>query len=158
MLAAGKMSVSTRAAVTLSLVIGLLFLVSGMAAYFDIKRQALDEALIRLDGQNRQVAELQEGRFTRLSAAHEHAKQLLLAELAEGPSPDDARNLDTLFRVIVAGDGEVRIGYSTVAGHHSVMCVVWAPISGRNRMRTSERSFSVPHGWRTQSEKAFALT
>ena len=95
--AAGKMSVSTRAAVTLSLVIGLLFLVSGMAAYFDIKRQALDEALIRLDGQNRQVAELQEGRFTRLSAAHEHAKQLLLAELAEGPSPDDARNLDTLF-------------------------------------------------------------
>ncbi|MFD1107309.1 GGDEF domain-containing protein [Sphingobium olei] len=91
------MSVATKAAITLSIVVGLLFLVSGMAAYFDIRRQALSEALVRLDSQNRQVAELQEGRFTRLRAAHEHAKQLLLAELAQGANPDDARNLDTLF-------------------------------------------------------------
>lgn len=97
LLAPRTMSISARATVTLSLVIGLLFLVSGTAAYVDIKRQALNEALGRLDSQNSQVAKLLEGRFTRLRAAHEHARQLLLAELAEGPSTDDARNLDNLF-------------------------------------------------------------
>ncbi|EQB12498.1 hypothetical protein RLDS_20400 [Sphingobium lactosutens DS20] len=92
-----KMPISTRAALTLSLVIGSLFIAFGAAVYFDIRRQALSESLTRLDSQNRQVAALQEGRFTRLRAAHDHAKQLLLAELAAGADPDDVGNLDTLF-------------------------------------------------------------
>lgn len=92
-----SLSISTRATLVLSLVIGSLFLVAGTVVYLDIKSQTLNEALARLDSQNRQVAELQESRFTRLRAAHEHARELLLAELAAGPKPDDAINLDTLF-------------------------------------------------------------
>ena len=95
--APSPLSISTRATLILSIVIGSLFLVAGTVVYLDIKSQALNEALARLDSQNRQVAELQESRFTRLRAAHEHAKELLLAELAAGPKPDDARDLDTLF-------------------------------------------------------------
>ena len=97
LLAPPAISISTKVTVILSIAIGLLFLVSGTAAYLDIKRRALSEALVRLDSQNRQIAKLQEGRFARLRAAHEHAKQLLLAELAESPTADDARDLDILF-------------------------------------------------------------
>lgn len=91
------LSISTKAAAVLSIVIGLLFVVSGWAAYADINRQALNEALVRLDSHNQQVSELQEGRFTRLRSAHEHAKQLLLAELAEHSQHDNAHTFDVLF-------------------------------------------------------------
>ena len=76
------LSIATRTAAWLSFGIGIIFAVAAYFAYRDSREQSLAEALLKLDAYNRDITAEQESRFQRLSAAHQHATELLHGELA----------------------------------------------------------------------------
>jgi hypothetical protein len=90
-------SIATRAALWLSVATATVFLLAGTLAFRDARSQAFGEALVQLDGFNRELAAQQEARFQRLVAAHRHATELMLAELRTAPAGTGDRSFDALF-------------------------------------------------------------
>lgn len=77
-------SIAAKAALALSVLIGGLFVFTAYLAYHDARDESISRSLARLDVYNQEVVGQQEDRFRRLTAAHQHATELLLAELRSG--------------------------------------------------------------------------
>ncbi|MGF7152214.1 diguanylate cyclase (GGDEF)-like protein [Sphingomonas zeicaulis] len=92
-----SLPIAVRASITLSVIIGALFIASGIAAYYDISRQTARESLERLNSYSALIAATQEARFRRLTNAHKHAVQLLHAEFATRDTTADHREFDRLY-------------------------------------------------------------
>jgi diguanylate cyclase (GGDEF)-like protein len=99
-------TVAGRAALLLSLGIGLLFAVAGVFAYRDARGQALAAALSRLDRYNAEVVRQEDARFARIVAAHGQATELLKGELRTADAANYGRTLDLLYPRF--GDGTRR--------------------------------------------------
>jgi diguanylate cyclase (GGDEF)-like protein len=90
-------ALASRAALLLSLGIGVLFALAGGLSYLDVRGRALTAALDRLDSYNLEVTREQEARFARIVTAHAHATELLRGELASLSFRHGASALDHLF-------------------------------------------------------------
>lgn len=99
-------SIAGQAALALSVLIGSLFILAAFVTYKDAREESLSRSLARLDSYNREVVGQQEDRFRRLAAAHRHATELLLAELASGGDAERRRAFETM--VPRKGDGTRR--------------------------------------------------
>ncbi|HEV7289192.1 diguanylate cyclase domain-containing protein [Sphingomonas sp.] len=115
------MSIATRTAITLSALIGLIFIISGVASYDDSSRRSRESGLATLDHYARQLAQQQEARFARIRSTHARASELLRAELAGNPALDNAAVFDTLFPTDPRGGRRsadaLFTGGNTVFGH-----------------------------------------
>lgn len=115
------MSISTRTAITLSALIGLIFVLAGIVSYQDSAQRTRESGLATLDHYAREVAQQQEARFARIRATHNRASDLLRAELSANPRLDDPAAFATLFPADPRGgrrsaDG-LYTGASTPFGH-----------------------------------------
>lgn len=91
------MSIATRTAMTLSALIGLIFILAGIVSYHDSARRTRESGLATLDHYAREVAERQEARFARIRATHLRATDLLRAELSANSRIDDPAAFDAMF-------------------------------------------------------------
>lgn len=102
----GSSSIAVKAALALSVLIGGLFIIAAYLSYTDARERSLASSLALLDAYNREVVGQQEDRFRRLAAAHQHATELLMAELENGS--DIERQLAFEVMVPPKGDGTRR--------------------------------------------------
>lgn len=93
------MSIATRTAITLSALIGLIFVLAGIVSYQDSARRTRETGLATLDHYAREVAQQQESRFARIRATHDRASDLLRAELSANPRLDDPAAFGEMFPV-----------------------------------------------------------
>ncbi|QDX26270.1 diguanylate cyclase [Sphingomonas suaedae] len=91
------MSITTRTAITLSALIGLIFVVAGFLSYRDSERRTREAGLTTLDHYARQVVREEERRFSRIRTTHIHATELMRAQLASSPRLADAAAFDVMF-------------------------------------------------------------
>lgn len=115
------MSIATRTAITLSALIGLIFILAGIVSYQDSAGRTRESGLATLDHYAREVVKEQEARFTRIRATHVRASDLLRAELSANPRIDDPAAFSAMFPVDPRGgrrsaDG-LYTGTSTPFGH-----------------------------------------
>ncbi|MDK2769687.1 MAG: diguanylate cyclase [Sphingomonas sp.] len=115
------MSIATRTAITLSALIGLIFVLAGIVSYQDSARRTRDSGLATLDHYAHEVAQQQEARFARIRATHNRASDLLRAELSANPRLDDPAAFATLFPADPRGGRRsadaLYTGASTPFGH-----------------------------------------
>lgn len=93
------MSIATRTAITLSALIGLIFILAGIVSYQDSAQRTRESGLATLDHYAREVAEAQEARFARIRAIQMRATDLLRAELSANPRLDDPAAFSAMFPV-----------------------------------------------------------
>lgn len=115
------MSIATRTAITLSALIGLIFILAGIASYQDSAQRTRESGLATLDHYAREVVKEQETRFARIRATHMRASDLLRAELSANPRIDDPAAFSAMFPADPRGgrrsaDG-LYTGASTPFGH-----------------------------------------
>ncbi|MBA4762938.1 diguanylate cyclase [Sphingomonas sp.] len=91
------MSISTRTAITLSALIGLIFILAGIVSYQDSAQRTRESGLATLDHYAREVVKEQETRFARIRATHMRATDLLRAELSANPRLDDPAAFSAMF-------------------------------------------------------------
>ncbi|MFL9841034.1 diguanylate cyclase [Sphingomonas sp. ST-64] len=91
------MSITTRTAIMLSALIGLIFAVSGLIAYQDSEQRTREAGLATLDHYARQVARHQEERFSRIRKTHVHATELFRAQFALGAPVTGPGAFDAMF-------------------------------------------------------------
>lgn len=115
------MSIATRTAITLSGLIGLIFVLAGIVSYQDSERRTRESGLATLDHYAREVAQQQEARFARIRATHNRASDLLRAELSANPRLEDPAAFATLFPADPRGGRRsadtLYTGASTPFGH-----------------------------------------
>jgi len=90
-------SIAAEAALALSVLIGILFVVAGYLSYSDTRDQSIKSAVERLDAYNKEIVEQQEDRFRRLEANHRHATELLFAELNLGGDAERRQAFEALM-------------------------------------------------------------
>ncbi len=115
------MSIATRTAITLSALIGLIFVLAGIVSYQDSARRTRESGLATLDHYAREVAQQQEARFARIRATHNRASDLLRAELSANPRLDDPAAFSAMFPTDPRGGRRsadtLYTGASTPFGH-----------------------------------------
>ncbi len=79
------------------MLIGGLFLVAAYLSYNDAREESISRSLARLDAYNKDVAGQQEDRFRRLTAAHQNATELLLAEIRSGDDTERRRAFEAMM-------------------------------------------------------------
>lgn len=94
---ASNLSVSTRTAVLLSLVIGALFVIVGIGVYLDARSEIIRAELLKLDRYNEAVIRRESQRFDRIRLTHELAERRFEAEIASLPPARAAELFDRYF-------------------------------------------------------------
>lgn len=100
------LSVSTRTALLLSLVIGALFVLVGVGVFLDAREEIVRAELLKLDRYNEGVVRREEQRFKRIREAHALATRRFEAEWRTLPAGRAAELVDSFFPR--AGDGTRR--------------------------------------------------